>query len=189
MELRQLEYLVAVAEEASFTRPPQRLHVAQPGVSAQIRRLERELGQELLDRAGRRAPDGGRGGGAPYARAALAAVARARHAVDDLAGLVQGRVGDRDDDVVRRADVPTCWRLPRGPSRRGDHADRGNTDVLVAGLRDGTLDLALVGLPARRRRGIETQVVTDEALVAAVGPATRSPGATAIACARCATAR
>jgi len=53
MELRQLEYLVAVAEEASFTRGAARVHVAQPGVSAQIRRLERELGQELFDRTGR----------------------------------------------------------------------------------------------------------------------------------------
>src|SRR3954452_19691508 len=51
MELRQLEYLVAVADEASFTRAAERLHVAQPGVSAQVRRLEAELGQELLDRS------------------------------------------------------------------------------------------------------------------------------------------
>ena len=51
MELRQLQYLVAVAEEASFTRAAAKAHVAQPGVSAQIRRLERELGQALLDRS------------------------------------------------------------------------------------------------------------------------------------------
>jgi DNA-binding transcriptional LysR family regulator len=53
MELHQLEYLVAVAEEASFTKAAARVHVAQPGVSAQIRRLERELGHELFDRSGR----------------------------------------------------------------------------------------------------------------------------------------
>ena len=53
MELHQLEYFVAVAEEASFTRAASRVHVAQPGVSAQVRRLESEFGQQLLDRSGR----------------------------------------------------------------------------------------------------------------------------------------
>ena len=54
MELRQLEYLVAVAEEANFTRAASKVHVAQPGVSAQVRQLEHELGQPLFDRSGRR---------------------------------------------------------------------------------------------------------------------------------------
>jgi len=53
MELRQLEYLVAIVEEGSFTRAAARVRVAQPGVSAQIGRLERELGQRLLNRSGR----------------------------------------------------------------------------------------------------------------------------------------
>ena len=56
MELRQLEYFVAVAEEANFTRAAERIRVAQPAVSAQIRRLEREVGQSLL--TGRVAPCG-----------------------------------------------------------------------------------------------------------------------------------
>jgi len=44
MELRQLEYFVAVAEEANFTRAAERVHISQSGVSAQIRQLERDLG-------------------------------------------------------------------------------------------------------------------------------------------------
>ncbi|MFI8902843.1 LysR substrate-binding domain-containing protein [Streptomyces virginiae] len=53
MELRQLRCLVAVVEEGGFTRAAARLHLAQPGLSAQSRQLEKELGQPLLDRSGR----------------------------------------------------------------------------------------------------------------------------------------
>ena len=56
MELRQLEYFIAVAEEANFTRAAERVHISQSGVSAQIRQLERELGAELIDRSTRVAP-------------------------------------------------------------------------------------------------------------------------------------
>lgn len=93
MELHELEYLVAVAEEASFTRAAGRVHVAQPGVSAQIRRLEREFGEELFDRSGRTVRLTEVGSAVlPYARAALRAVDAARLAADELTGLVSGRV-------------------------------------------------------------------------------------------------
>src|SRR3954462_11485659 len=93
MELRQLAYAVAVADEGSFTRAAAREHVAQPGVSAQVRRLERELGQPLFARGpGPVTLTAGGEAVLPLARVALAAAAGVRVAADEIAGIVRGRV-------------------------------------------------------------------------------------------------
>ncbi|HEY0451488.1 LysR family transcriptional regulator, partial [Actinophytocola sp.] len=169
MELRQLEYFVAVAEEANFTRAAERVHVAQPGVSAQIRRLERELGQELLTRTSRSVRLSEVGAAVlPYARAALAAVEGARLAVDELTGLLRGHVAV---GTVTSHDVDLPGLLA------GFHDDHpaveitlteANSDELVENLRAGRLDAAIVSIGRTVPPGLDVQVITDQPIVAAV---------------------
>ena len=171
MELRQLEYFVAVAEEASFTRAAARLHVAQPGVSAQIRQLERELGQELLDRSARtvRLTEAG-AAVLVYAREALGAASGARLAVDELSGLIRGHVAVGMVVACSSFDlVDLLADFHRDHPGVAIMLSEANTDELVEALRAGRLDLAFVGLSEQTPPGIELQLIADEPLVAAVG--------------------
>jgi DNA-binding transcriptional LysR family regulator len=172
MELHQLEYFVAVAEEASFTRAATRVHVAQPGVSAQVRRLESELGQQLLDRSGRsvRLTEVGTAV-LPFARAALSAVANARLAVAELAGLVRGQV---TVGMVSGCALPVLAELLAGfhdlyPGVSIALTEE-NSGRLVELLRESQLDLALIGSAGDPVSGVETAVIVAEELVAAVHP-------------------
>jgi DNA-binding transcriptional LysR family regulator len=174
MELRQLEYFVAVAEEASFTKGAARVHVAQPGVSAQIRRLERELGEPLLDRSGRSVRLTEVGAAVfPHAKAALAAVADARQVVGELTGLLRGRVvmGTATAFPTQELDVPGLL-ADFHASHPGVEISliEGPSDQLFASLAAGELDLALAGRVGDDLPGIATQVVVDEPLVAVVSP-------------------
>ena len=91
MELRQLRYLDAVARHRSFTRAALELHVAQSALSQQVRRLERELGVELLRRTTRRVEVTEAGGLVlERARRALAEADSVRADLDALRGLVRG---------------------------------------------------------------------------------------------------
>ncbi|HET9972918.1 MAG TPA: LysR family transcriptional regulator, partial [Streptosporangiaceae bacterium] len=160
------------AEEASFTRAASRVHVAQPGVSAQVRRLESELGQRLLDRSGRTVRLTGAGAAVlPFARAALDAVANARLAVDELAGLVRGQV---TIGMVSGCALPVLAELLAGFHKQypgvAISLTEDNSDRLVEMLADGRLDLALIGVAGEPVPGLNTAVLVDEELVAAVAP-------------------
>ena len=170
MELRQLEYFVAVAEEANFTRAAQRIHVAQPAVSAQIQRLEREIGLPLLDRTRRTVRLTAAGSAMlPHARAALAAVADIRTAMDELTELVRGTVSI-GTVTSHNADLPALL--------ADFHADFPNVEItlstddsaaLIEKVRTGRLDAAIASIgPQERPEGLDLEVVTDEAIEAAV---------------------
>lgn len=94
MELRQLEYFVAVAEEANFTRAAARLHVVQSAVSATIKGLERELGTPLLDRNSKRVLLTDAGAALlPRAHLTLDAARDAADAVAEVRGGLRARCG------------------------------------------------------------------------------------------------
>src|SRR4051812_35829986 len=171
MELRQLEYLVAVVDEGGFTRAAERLRVAQPGVSAQVRRLEAELGQPLLDRGGGSVTPTHVGAAVlPYARAALSAVAGVRAAVDELTGLLRGHVAVGTVPGGGRYDVPALLAAFHAahPAVEITLAE-APSDVLLERVRDGALDFALLGAaPGAEHPGVHTRVLAREPLVAAV---------------------
>lgn len=170
MELRQLEYFVAVAEEANFTRAAERVHISQSGVSAQIRRLENDLGATLIDRSGRTAGLTTAGEAAlEHARAALASANAVREAVDDVNELLRGRlvVG-----MVSAGIVPALFDALAAFHRAHPGVEialvEDNSDRLIERVRAGALDLALVGTAGTPPPGLDALTIISEGLVAAV---------------------
>jgi len=151
MELRHLTYFVAVAEERSFTRAAERLWVAQPGLSTQIRRLEAELGVQLLERHPRGVEPTEAGElFLERARAALAAAEVARNTGNDLqAGLVGSiRVG-----LATGAAWGEAPALLQSFGRERPDVEvtifEAYAGALLRDLRDGRLHAILAPAPAR----------------------------------------
>jgi len=174
MELRQLAYFVAVVDEAHFTRAAQRLRIAQPAISQQIRRLEVELGERLLHRDRRTVTLTPAGEALlPYARSALAQVEHGRQAVAALRGLVTGhlRVG-----LVMPLPDRRVIRAIGAFGRRYPGIDltlvEDETDALLDGLAAGELQTAFIGLGPGQDppANLEAVVVAREPAVLAVHP-------------------
>ncbi|MGB8943481.1 MAG: LysR family transcriptional regulator [Streptomyces sp.] len=168
MELRQLEYFVAVADEGGFGRAALRLHVVQASVSQQVARLERELGLRLFDRTTRRVGLTAAGERLlPEARAALAAAARVGHVAAEMVSGGEGilRLGTTRAFAERlypALDV-LAERVPRLRVRLVQEA----RERRIGALRRGELDAALVrgGGPLP---GLEMLAVWDDPLIVAL---------------------
>ena len=169
MELRDLEYFLAVAEERSITRGAQRAGLVQSAASVAVHRLERELGQRLLDRGARgvELTDAGRlvlG----RARILLAQARAVRDDLDALAGGLRGSVtlgtvlstGELDLPAILTGfhhlhpGISVRLRLSAGPENQHLHR-----------LLDGEFDLSLVPRPDQPSAGVRITPVAQMRLV------------------------
>jgi LysR family transcriptional regulator, transcription activator of glutamate synthase operon len=172
MDLRQLRGVEAVARHRHFTRAAEELHLAQSALSHQIRRLEQELGTPLFERTSRRvAPTEAGQAIAARARRVLAEVDAAREEVDELRGVLRGRIWIGPLLPAGDLDVP-------GLLARFSRAHPG----VEVGLREGVaadmlgflaadeLDAAFSLLPGEIPDGLAVERLTEEEVVAAFAP-------------------
>jgi DNA-binding transcriptional LysR family regulator len=148
--LRQLEYLVTVVDEGSFTRAAELLHVTQPALSHQIRALERSAGGPLLERLPKnlRLTPSGRAM-LPHARAALADAERARCAARQAAGLEAGELQIATLYSISLGILPPAlkaWRrqYPEVGIRLYEHR---HTTELTEAMTTGQADVAIGPVP------------------------------------------
>jgi DNA-binding transcriptional LysR family regulator len=150
VELRHLRYFVAVAEDLHFRRAAERLHVAQPAVSEQIRKLELELGVQLFERT-QRAVSLTEPGAAlleearRVLRQADIAICAARSARDESTSRLRlGYLADSLPAAVPRA----LRRLAHAVPRPDIELDADDGYRLVEDLRRGLFDAVVTSLPA-----------------------------------------
>ena len=173
MELRQLRSLVALAEERHFTRAAAREHIAQPALSQQIRKLEAELGLQLVQRTTRRVAMTEAGALlVARARRMLAELEAAEEELQALAGVQAGRLcvgalhtmGPVDLSVVLAAfhrRYPAVELTVREQS----------SEELAEMLRADELDLAFLSVTERvQRRGLDLHQLLTEELVVVLPP-------------------
>src|SRR5580700_1613600 len=170
MELRQLRYFIAVAEELHFRRAAERLHMSQPPLSQQIRALEDELGFTLLTRTRRRVeltP-----AGEAFLRAARALLSELDGAVATARRIDAGQTGRLRVGFVGSAllsIVPGTVERFRS-SRPGvaiELRERSTVDQLRA-VAAGVIDVGLVRPPIEDEAGLRAETVLRERTVAAL---------------------
>jgi len=183
VDLRQLEYFAAVARHRHFTRAAEDLYVTQPALSQQVRRLERELGLELLRRTSAGVevtPAGhellGR------AEAILADVGAARAAMDEHAGVSRGfvRLATAPGELLRLpAELAAFHRAHPGVRIALRH---GSAREVLEALRRGGADVAVLALgPDADLAGLDAEPLRDEPLRLIAAPEEAPAGVVGIA--------
>ena len=146
MEIHQLRYFVAVADEGSFSRAAAREHVAQPSLSQQIQKLEAEMDQRLFDRLSRTVVVTEAGKCMlEYARKILVEIAESRRCLDDLKHDVAGRL------TIGAIPTMAPYVLPKLIGKFQSRYPKveleileDTTESLALRLEQGTLDIAIM---------------------------------------------
>jgi DNA-binding transcriptional LysR family regulator len=172
IELRQMRYFLAVADELNFTRAAERLHLAQQALSASIRRLEEQLGVALFVRSTRKVEL--TVAGEILVEGARAVVAAAVDAVERVHQVAEGRSGRitigfstaaGGVPIVRQIIRTFSERAPGVDIRTEEH-DFGDPS---AGLADGSVDVAFIFGPLPVE-GLSSLTLVQEDRVLAVRP-------------------
>ncbi|WP_406422863.1 LysR family transcriptional regulator [Streptomyces sp. NBC_00873] len=170
MELRHLSAFVAVAEELHFGRAAKRLQMAQPPLSQQIRRLEKELGVQLFERNTR---------SVRLTSAGESFLQPARTVLDDLDTAVRaakaagrgeyGRVSIGFAGASSHETLPLLTRAVRAAHPALELVMKGQTyaNVALDRVADGSLDLGFIRLPVTQP-GVAYRVIDEEELVCAL---------------------
>jgi DNA-binding transcriptional LysR family regulator len=172
MEFRQLRYFEAVVRHRHFTRAAEELHVAQSALSHQVRRLEQELGMELLRRTTRSVQTTEAGElVAARARAVLAETEALRGEIDELRGLTRGRLAIGAMLFGGELDIPAI--LARFAASFPDVEivlREGSAGQMLEQLSTGGLDVTFA-LEAQPPPGLARLELSTEELVVATAPA------------------
>lgn len=169
MELRQLEYFIAVADELNFSRAARRVHIVQSALSTSVSRLEKELGAQLIDRSKRQialTPVGE--AFLDQAYEVLYAAKRAKNTVTEYQGQLAGTVDVGTLMSSGALDLPAALgrfhrrhplvnvRLRQSAAGSAGH---------IAAIADGTLDLALISTPGRPSPLVEVRELGQEPMM------------------------
>jgi len=153
MEFHQLRYVCAIADTGSFSRAAERCQIAQPSLSQQVLKLEKDLGAKLFDRLGRsvRPTEAGRAF-LPYARSILSQRETARSSVADKCADVRGCVAVGAIPTIAPYLMPryTATFTKKYPEAKLRIVEE-TTPILVESLRDLSIDLAILALPLRHK--------------------------------------
>lgn len=169
MEVHQLRYFVAIAELGSFRRAAEHCRVAQPSISQQIQKLERELQCPLFDRVGGRVKltDAGRSL-LPRARSVLQHLSEIPQALEEDLATGHGRLEVGAIPTVAPFLLPALVSALTGRYPAVDLRVREDlTERLLDALVAGEIDLALTSTPVVRE-GLEARVVLRDSFVLAV---------------------